>query len=115
MNKPPDGLVQLSTLPRDTWVGRSIFHPMQQAGGVPYWRPKGAPRIFHDEDVDPERYDYDVGVVVKFILSEEFYKDGVNDDDHYQVWFKEPSDKNEWDGLHYGADNCWTKDVPNGC
>ena len=38
MNKPPEGLVPLDTLPRNTWVGRSIYHPMMQARGVPYWR-----------------------------------------------------------------------------
>ena len=109
MNKPPEGLVPLSALPRDTWVGRSIYHPMMQAGGVPYWRESDAPEIFKDEETEnPEEFFYDVGVVTKYMLSSEFYGDDVCGPGHYQVWFKEPSDKPEWGGLHYGADNCWT-------
>jgi len=110
MNKPPEGLVPLNSLPRDTWLGRFIYHPMQQDGGGPYWKPLNAPAVFQDPDVDPHVYNYDVGVVTKFMLSSVFYGDNVNDPDHYQVWFKDPTDTSEWEGLHYGADNCWTAD-----
>lgn len=34
---PPFLLVQLSTLPRETWSGRAVFHPMEQRGNEPVW------------------------------------------------------------------------------
>ena len=33
----PLKLVQLNTLPRDTWVGRAVFHPLAQMGTRANW------------------------------------------------------------------------------
>jgi hypothetical protein len=109
MNKPPDGLVQLDSLPRETWVGRSIFHPMSQMGGVPHWREADVPEPMRDpDDESPEVYMYDVGVVTEFMSDQEFYGELGWKPETQQVWFKDPADKGDWKGLHYPDYNVWT-------
>lgn len=69
---PPFDLVQLSTLPQETWKGRAVFHPMEQGADGPVWE-------MSEEDFQenlltfPEDYrywqtraDYDVGVVLSW-------------------------------------------------
>lgn len=36
--QPVPDVVQLSTLPRDLWVGLPVFHPIGQEGNLPDWR-----------------------------------------------------------------------------
>ena len=63
--RPPFDLIILTALPRATWVGRAVFHPMSQDGGEPEWVVDGALR-------------YDVGVVSELFegdLADEDFED----------------------------------------
>ena len=62
MKPPPAALVCLTSLPRETWLGTTVYHPMSQRGGVPYWRELDAPPLYPGEERS-EAYRYDVGVV----------------------------------------------------
>jgi len=94
---PPSSLVPLDSLPRDAWVGRRVWHPGRQAGGVPHWR---------DED-DPSAWAYDFGVVTEIVPPDAPYAN--HPDDPPRVHFKPPGDNSGWAGLHYSADNLWTE------
>lgn len=63
--EPPFHLVQLSKLPPEQWVGKPVFHPMEQHGDAPSWIHAD---WFHyptngDEYLVTE---YDVGIVAHF-------------------------------------------------
>jgi hypothetical protein len=98
-NMPPAGLVQLSTLPPDTWRGRLVFHPMTQICGVPYWREADVPKD-HPRVMDPgeqQLYLYDTGVVLSHDPGHYLGRPEVT----FRLWGTQMST------LHYGAHNLW--------
>lgn len=69
--KPPFDLVQLSTLPESAWLGRAVFHPMEQRGDEAIWTitPEDrADAIAAGEPISDDEWDtvYDVGVVTEW-------------------------------------------------
>lgn len=102
--KPPFDLVQLSTLPVDTWLGRAVFHPMEQRGDEAIWlisdedredaRKVGSP-IPDDEDTC-----YDVGVVKEWWEDEHF----ADIPGSTRVQFVTACGSS----LHYASTNLWT-------
>jgi hypothetical protein len=62
MNSPPHNLVCISTIPKEKWVGRKIYHPLSQTD-KPHWRECDDP---HHLDNPSTAYEYDVGVVVSY-------------------------------------------------
>ena len=64
---PVPEVVQVSTLPRETWVGLPVFHPFSQEGGTPNWLVYDVGVIvdvFADPDLEDEfrcRFVYSVG------------------------------------------------------
>ena len=82
----PFKLVKLSTLPEDTWVGRPVFHPHEQAGDKANW------------------HRYDVGIVTEVYPDRDFR--GVK-----QCRFVHGILNTGNGTLHYGPDNLWVPDV----
>jgi hypothetical protein len=82
---------------------------MCQQGDRPYWRESDQPESIRDPDAEgAETYSYDVGTVTEFMSDQEFYGQLGWKASTQQVWFKDPSDKGEWKGLHYPDYNVWT-------
>lgn len=107
---PPRGLVLLSLLPMDTWVGRSIYHPLCQQGTRPYWRDADMPEVQRDPDLTPSEsvlYCYDTGIVVDVVPAESLYGEGARGEPD-RAFFKRPGDPAKWHGLQYSVDNLWT-------
>lgn len=82
------GLVPLSTLPPDTWIGRRVLYPVEQWDGKPNWDlEKGIPR--------------DQGVVTRWDMDEREY--GIR----WEVYFR--VDGCEDFCLHYRDIFLWTR------
>jgi len=79
------GLVQLNSLPQQTWVGRRVLHPMEQWSNNPNW------------NIDRP----DQGIIVDWELDDRW---GLS---QYEVYFAVDG----WDGfaLHYKSTNLWTR------
>lgn len=80
-------LVSLATVPRESWVGMHVLHPMEQRGDTPIWV---------GENGQP---DFDQGVV--FAVRES--TTGLQD-----VSFYPDGTEKNW-SLHYYADNLWVR------
>jgi len=104
---PPKDLINLTEIPREEWVGLTIYHPMSQLGMKPYFRCIDEPdtlRLPCDcEDsyceVTGETCDswtYDVGVIEKV----EWHKTL----EEWDVLFKTDTCV-----LRYFADNLWVE------
>lgn len=100
--KPPEGLVQLSTLPRESWKGREVYHPMCQLGDEPFWREVDYPEIVRSEDDTSEEWRYDRGIVQSFIRGDELFKNPAWSD-HWRVFFLTDETTFEYDST-----NLWT-------
>jgi hypothetical protein len=84
---PPFDLVQLSSLPEETWLGRAVFHPLEQRGDddgnvVAIWTLTDEDReiaAFFGDPVSEDAWDteYDVGVVKEWEPDPDFADLGV--------------------------------------
>lgn len=109
---PPAGLVQLSTLPSETWVGRTVYHPMCQQEDRPYWRLLDAPELLRVESrVWWHVYRYDVGVVTKWVSKATTPEFGGHlwDDERAVFFLPDNTQTTTWDGLRYPDWNLWTE------
>jgi hypothetical protein len=105
----PFDLVQLSELPPSKWIGRAVFHPALQAGGVPYWVPAEYPAPYRDEDDTSTLPEFDVGVVLSF--ERDNWRGEPDNPKAHEVTFVTGSSVHTKSGqrtLHYGAHNLWT-------
>ena len=80
---PVPAVVQLSTLPREVWVGIPVFHPCEQRGAECNW------------------HCYDVGVVVEVEPDPDFAEYG-----EWRVTFQGACGNGGWT-LHYSPKNLW--------
>lgn len=102
---PPFDLVQLSTLPQETWKGRAVFHPMEQGAGGPVWEmseedfAERLSEFVEDDRSWQTRADYDAGVVLDWEPDQHFADMGV-----IRVRFVMASGST----LRYSSDNLWT-------
>lgn len=103
--KPPFDLVQLSTLPESVWLGRAVFHPMEQRGDEAIWTitPEDrADAIAAGDPISDDEWDtvYDVGVVTEWAPDPLF----ADIPGSKRVRFVMASGHS----LHYAASNLWT-------
>jgi|3_EtaG_2_1085321.scaffolds.fasta_scaffold413535_1 hypothetical protein len=103
-------LIQLSDIPEDEWIGKTVYHPMGgQMGDIPIWRfnemsdvCKQIEREFEDPNfpIEPYKVIYDVGVVHRVT-------DGDPPPYNFgkEVFFG--TDGPEGFCLHYNPDNLW--------
>lgn len=102
--EPPFDLVQLSTLPQETWKGRAVFHPMEQ-GQLPVWEMSEEDFQEHlstfaeDDRSWQTRADYDTGVVLDWEPDPHFADMGI-----IRVRFVMDSGST----LRYSSNNLWT-------
>jgi hypothetical protein len=79
----PLDLVQLSTLPREEWVGKPIFHPQGQMGDLANW------------------HRYEIGVVIAVEPDPHF-------DDKVRCRFLMADFRSQSDAIAYPPNNLWT-------
>lgn len=73
---PPQGLVPLSIFPREYWIGRTVYKPCFQIGGIAYWRELDVPELHRFSDLLPLRmYRYDVGIITQHFNEQESEED----------------------------------------
>ena len=113
-DRPPiERLVQLSTLPRETWLGREVWHPFSQVGDQAHWRAADEPESYREAgltDKELLEWSYDRGTVVRYVSALKFYGEGWIG---WRVFFKaDPDDGLRWGGLQYDACNLWTEETP---
>lgn len=90
---PVPELVQLSTLPRELWLGLPVFHPFSQAE-----TPEGDPVC--------SWHTYDVGVVVAVEPDPDWFEEHGE----WRVHFQGAVGDGGWT-LHYGPSNLWVPKV----
>ena len=95
-----NSLVQLSTLPREEWIGKVVYHPRAQADSTPYWCDADLPDILRCSGHTDETIRYDVGVVNSFEPDPHFHDLG-----YWRVAFSVPGGK--YGNLYYNQDNLW--------
>lgn len=70
LDKPPFNLVQLSTVPKDKWIGLAVFHPLSQVGNKASWNSNHLVCKFTHGGSSTEQVmplpQYDVGVIISF-------------------------------------------------
>lgn len=95
-------LIQLTEIPIEEWVGKTVFHPHEQRGNEPIW--------FSEEEGELL---YDVGEVVEY--DPKWFPEGEENSESFphrnEVWFRCiddfcPSIKGTF-MLHYEATNLW--------
>lgn len=96
----PFGLVQLSTFPRETWIGRAVLHPASQVGTSPYWREEDCP-YYDPEGGDTPGWGYDVGIVTGWEANN--WREEPDNPAAHEVTFL----TGMGGSLHYGAYNLW--------
>lgn len=70
LGKPPFNLVQLSTIPKEKWIGLAVFHPFSQMGNEANWSSDDlVSKVTHSENLTGKLVpttQYDVGVIISF-------------------------------------------------
>lgn len=94
----PFDLVQLSTFPRETWIGRAVMCPGSQVGDTPHWLAEDCPFYQPDEEPGPA---YDVGIVVSW--ETETFRGEPDNPAAHEVTFL----TGMGGSLHYGAYTLW--------
>ena len=98
-NRLPFGVVCLTTIPQETWIGQTVLHPAVQINGEPIWHSED-----HPGSNDPlQGLEFNIGVVYRVFPDPDF-------PDVIRAQFM------GMDGeiLHYGAANLWVPVAPQG-